>query len=258
MTKLDCSASAFTEFTNPGNSVFLFNAASTGEWKAGVPGACGWWGREPGSLFCVLQTPLPNTTLTLPLLYPSGHPVHPPCRNWAYCSVSLPPHNPSVNTSSFGKNGSSFTRDLIAWQLLQVRSWTGKCFITHSIFLLLLLTLKFYWQILNEFFCILTLGSCREDSGVSIPFFLQQEAEKKRKIWDFLISFAFMEHVPKNIFQKRGSREMRGLKPPKWESDRNIWIGRTHGLCLTEESCLYPPIKCEKSDILFPRDAPAT
>ena len=71
-------------------------------------------------------------------------------------------------------------------------------------------------------------------------------SREKRKIWDFLISFAFMEHVPKNIFQKRGSREMRGLKPPKWESDRNIWIGRTHGLCLTEESCLYPPIKCER------------
>ena len=224
---------------------------SWGAWGLWVVGKRTWL-----SVLCFANTSPQhhtNPALTLPLRPPCA-----PSMQELGILLCLPPHNPSVNTSSFGKNGSSFTRDLIAWQLLQVRSWTGKCFITHSIFLLLLLTLKFYWQILNEFFCILTLGSYREDSGVSIPFFLQQEAEKKRKIWDFLISFAFMEHVPKNIFQKRGSREMRGLKTPKWESDRNIWIGRTHGLCLTEESCLYPPIKCEKSDILFPRDAPAT
>ena len=136
MTKLDCSASAFTVFTNPVNSIFLFNAASTGEWKAGVPGACGWRGRETGSLFDVLQTPLPNTTLTLSLPYLSAHPVHLPCRNWACCSVSLPSYNPSINTSPSRKNGSSFTRDLITWQLLQVRSWTGKCFISHRQYLL--------------------------------------------------------------------------------------------------------------------------
>lgn len=179
MTKLDCSASAFTVFTNPVNSVFLFNAASTGEWKAGVPGACGWRGRETGSLFDVLQTPLPNTTLTLSLPYLSAHPVHLPCRNWACCSVSLPSYNPSINTSPSRKNGSSFTRDLIAWQLLQVRSWTGKCFISHRQYLLTAFTnvktlLTYYkWIVLHFDIRKLWRGFWGQHSqNANIPFFL--------------------------------------------------------------------------------------
>ena len=117
--------------------------------------------------------------------------MHPSCRNWACCSVSLPPYNPSINTSPFRKSGSSFTKDLIAWQLLQVRSWTGKCFITHRQYLLTAFanvkTLPTYykWIVLHFDIRKLWRGFWGQHSqNANIPFFLYQEAGKKEEKYE--------------------------------------------------------------------------